>query len=53
MPDDKAGQEIHELLLQLWDKAVGTPEYDREQWRRFQELIWEKFPPKPILVRRN
>lgn len=52
MPNEKEAQEVHELLLKLWDKAVGTPTYEREQWQRLQEILWEKFPPKRILVQR-
>lgn len=37
--------EINELLLTLWDKAVGTSDYDKAQWQRLQELLNTLCPP--------
>jgi hypothetical protein len=47
MPSQKDTEELHLLLLTLWDKAVGTEDYDKEQWQRLQELIQEHFPRRP------
>jgi hypothetical protein len=38
--------EINELLLTLWDKAVGTSDYDKAQWQRLQELLNANYPPR-------
>lgn len=27
---------MHELLHRLWSKAVGTPGYDKEEWKRLE-----------------
>lgn len=27
-------------LLKLWDKAVGTHDYDKKQWRKLQSDFW-------------
>ena len=36
---DKDGMyELHGLLHTLWSKAVGTQDYDKEQWKRLEEL---------------
>jgi hypothetical protein len=45
--------EINELLLSLWDKAVGTSAYDRAQWQRFQELLNALHPPARPKPRRK
>lgn len=37
--------EVNKLLLTLWDKAVGTSDYDKAQWQRFQELLNGVCPP--------
>jgi hypothetical protein len=29
----------HHLLLKLWDKAVGTPDYDKLQWSDLSNQI--------------
>jgi hypothetical protein len=34
--------ELKTLILKLWDKAVGTPDYDKSQWKRLQFLIQGK-----------
>ena len=31
----------HSLLLKLWDKAVGTSQYDRQQWNDLSNQILE------------
>lgn len=31
----------HSLLLKLWDKAVGTSHYDRQQWNDLSNQILE------------
>lgn len=35
----KPGSEIHILFHTLWSKAVGTKDYDKQQWKRFEILI--------------
>jgi hypothetical protein len=30
---------IRELFLKLWDKAVGTPTYDKKQWIDMQRML--------------
>lgn len=33
-------KEIRILFLTLWDKAVGTEDYDKDEWLRFEELLF-------------
>lgn len=41
---DKEGMyELHGLLHNLWSKAVGTAGYDKESWKRFEELLGKAF----------
>lgn len=41
---DREGMyELHGLLHQLWSKAVGTPDYDKLQWGRLEELLGKGF----------
>ena len=35
--------ELHGLVHRLWSKAVGTPDYDKEQWKRMEELVGKAF----------
>lgn len=37
--EEKRQRELRLLFLTLWDKAVGTPTYDKEQWMRMEQLI--------------
>lgn len=37
--DDEEYRKIHEALHVLWTKAVGTPDYDKTQWMRIDNLI--------------
>lgn len=32
-------KETRDLFLTLWDKAVGTHGYDKDQWLKLEELI--------------
>jgi hypothetical protein len=32
---------IHGLFHTLWSKAVGTPEYNKREWQRLEQLILE------------
>lgn len=38
MDEDKR-KELRRLFLTLWDKAVGTPNYDKRQWKDLEYLI--------------
>lgn len=31
--------ELRLLFLTLWDKAVGTPAYDKEEWITMERLL--------------
>lgn len=31
--------ELHRLFHTLWTKAVGTDRYDKEEWKRLEEII--------------
>jgi hypothetical protein len=31
--------DLHGHLHNLWSKAVGTPDYNKKQWGRMEELI--------------
>ena len=35
----EARERLRILLLTLWDKAVPTKDYDKEQWLELQTLI--------------
>lgn len=30
---------VHDLFHTLWSNAVGTPDYNKAQWRLFNELL--------------
>jgi hypothetical protein len=32
-------QAARKLFLTLWDKAVGSPTYDKHEWLRLEELL--------------
>lgn len=32
-------RELRRLFLGLWDKAVGTPAYVKDDWQRLDELV--------------
>lgn len=38
---DRTLQIDHRLLVQLWDKAVGTANYDKKQWNKLSNQIHE------------
>lgn len=41
---DKDGMyEMHGLLHRLWSKAVGPAGYDKEEWKRLEELVEKAF----------
>jgi len=31
--------ELHRLFHTLWTKAVGTDKYNKEEWKRLEEII--------------
>lgn len=35
--------ELHGLLHQLWSKAVGTQDYNKQEWKRLEELVGKAF----------
>lgn len=35
--DDRARR--HRLLHRLWSKAVGTPGYDKQEWKALEDLL--------------
>jgi len=35
-------QELHRAFLVLWDKAVGTTDYNKAEWKRLDELIQKR-----------
>lgn len=39
MKDHKRKEEIRKLFLALWDKAVGNPDYDKQQWMELEALM--------------
>lgn len=39
MERDTPAQEIHRLLHTLWSKAVGTPDYNKSEWRQLDVLL--------------
>jgi hypothetical protein len=32
-------RQTHELLQKLWTKAVGTPDYDKEEWKALERAV--------------
>ncbi len=34
-------RDVHELLHRLWSRAVGTPEYNKKDWLRFENMLTE------------
>jgi hypothetical protein len=32
-------RELHRLFHTLWTKAVGTDRYNKEEWKRLEEII--------------
>lgn len=41
---DKDGMyELHGLIHKLWSKAAGTEKYDKEEWKRLEELVGKAF----------
>ena len=32
------------LLHRLWTKAVGTPDYDKSEWKELEAQFWAKRP---------
>lgn len=44
-----ANRQTHELLQKLWTKAVGTPGYDKEEWKSLERAIG--FQPAPVQPR--
>jgi hypothetical protein len=45
MERDTIAQEIHGLFHRLWSKAVGTPDYDKSEWKRFDILLQQNLQP--------
>lgn len=39
LPTREIIKELHEILHTLWTKAVGTENYDKKEWGRFDQLI--------------
>jgi hypothetical protein len=35
--------ELHGLLHHLWSKAVGTQDYNKQEWKRLEELVGKAF----------
>lgn len=33
-------RELHTLFHTLWSKAVGTPNYDKSEWKSLQEMVF-------------
>ena len=38
--DDK---EIINKMHHLWTKAIGNPDYNKEEWKDFEKYLLEKF----------
>jgi len=34
----------HHLFLRLWTKAVGTPYYNKKQWKKLELALLERWP---------
>lgn len=39
MDEEEKRQELRRLFLTLWDKAVGTPTYNKQEWKQLDALI--------------
>ena len=37
--DDPKLEEAHLILQRLWTKAVGTKDYDKEEWKHLERAI--------------
>ncbi len=37
--DDPRQERAHNLLHRLWTKAVGTPDYDKSEWKDLEGAI--------------
>ena len=37
----RAREESNTFLHRLWSKAVGTPSYDKEEWKALERCIFE------------
>lgn len=35
---------LDNLFRRLWTKAVGTPDYDKEEWKELEWLLWTLVP---------
>jgi len=46
-------QELRELFLTLWDKAVGTPDYNKDEWMRLEQLLGINSIRPPAHPKRN
>jgi hypothetical protein len=40
-------REIHYLFHTLWTKAVGTADYDKSEWKRLSDFIYEHIKLSP------
>jgi len=40
-PTEQLKRDTNRALLTLWDKAVGTPDYNKTEWKRLNALIDE------------
>lgn len=43
-PTRSKNYSVHLLFHQLWTKAVGTPEYVKQEWRSLEETLLEAYP---------
>lgn len=37
---DRPPEDVRALFHRLWSKAVGTPDYDRDEWEVMQAALW-------------
>lgn len=48
----KPGSIASNLFYRLWTKAVGTPDYDKEEWKRLEKILqkaaWGLVPPAEL-----
>ena len=44
-------QAIHILLHTLWTKAVGTDDYDKEEWKRMSAFVYAHIDSTKLSVR--
>jgi len=45
-------KEMDLLLHKLWTKAVGTEDYNKQEWLLLERMIWEDLPNKPVEIDR-